>query len=103
MTDEAAAPSAAPAPAAAAAVAAVAAVDVRIPDRDCAAPARTLLLCSSEDGGVVAWDLHSQVLVRRLHAQGDSVLALGVHPNRRVFATGGMERDAAVRVWVVDA
>ena len=67
------------------------------------------VLCGSEDGGVHVWDLQScaprQVLPGRASADApgdghcDAVVALDVHPTRRLFASGALDADRTVKIW----
>jgi hypothetical protein len=67
------------------------------------------VLCGGEDRGVRAWDLNSRKLLQLLpgrpaaDAPGDghcdTVVALDVHPTRRLFATGALDADRTVKLW----
>ncbi|GAA5924232.1 hypothetical protein JCM1841_006881 [Sporobolomyces salmonicolor] len=58
------------------------------------------LLSGSEDHKVVVWDLQSREVVDTLEAHKDVVVALAHHPTMAILATGGLEKDATVKIWI---
>jgi COMPASS component SWD3 len=71
------------------------------------------VLCGGEDRGVRLWDLNSRALRQLLPGRAsadapgdghcDTVVALDVHPQRRVFATGALDADRSVKLWSAEA
>jgi COMPASS component SWD3 len=67
------------------------------------------VLCGGEDRGVRLWDLNRcalrQLLPGRESADApgdghcDTVVALDVHPTRRLFASGALDADRTVKIW----
>ncbi|GAA5919647.1 hypothetical protein JCM5296_004786, partial [Sporobolomyces johnsonii] len=58
------------------------------------------LLSGSEDHKVVIWDLQSREVFDTFEAHKDVVVALGHHPTMAILATGGLEKDATVKIWI---
>ncbi|KDN37456.1 WD40 repeat-like protein [Tilletiaria anomala UBC 951] len=59
-----------------------------------------LVVCGSEDQKVVLWDLQTKEVVQKLEAHRDTVLALAVHPFLPIIASGSMEHDPTIRLWL---
>ena len=67
------------------------------------------VLCGGEDRGVRLWDLNGQQVRQVLPGRDspdapgdghcDTVVALDVHPTRRLFASGALDADRTVKVW----
>ncbi|GJN90154.1 hypothetical protein Rhopal_003153-T1 [Rhodotorula paludigena] len=58
------------------------------------------LLTGSEDHKVVMWDIQSRQVARTWDAHKDVVMALSHHPSLAILATGALERDPVVKIWV---
>ena len=71
------------------------------------------VLCGGEDRGVRLWDLNGQQVRQVLPGRDapdapgdghcDTVVALDVHPTRRVFASGALDADRTVKIWTHEA
>mmetsp|Transcript_9431 Transcript_9431/g.23670 ORF Transcript_9431/g.23670 Transcript_9431/m.23670 type:complete len:238 (+) Transcript_9431:515-1228(+) len=58
------------------------------------------VVSGSEDGEIVVWEVHSRKVLQRLGGHGDCVLGVDCHPMVPAIASGTMEKDKIVRVWV---
>eukprot|EP00959_Pyramimonas_sp_CCMP1952_P448965 9401005-Pyramimonas_sp.AAC.1 len=73
-------------------------------------PQHQYIVSGSEDHGVYLWDLNSREIVQKLDgresadAQGDGhcdvVVAIDCHANRPVIASGSLEKDKTVKIWI---
>ena len=67
------------------------------------------VLCGGEDRGIRLWDLNTrtvrQLLPGRPSADApgdghcDTVVALDVHPTRRLLASGALDADRTIKLW----
>ncbi|KAH8088226.1 WD40 repeat-containing protein [Filobasidium floriforme] len=57
------------------------------------------ILSGSDTSEVCIWDGQSKELLQRLEGHTDTVIALAVHPFKRMIATGGLERDKTIILW----
>lgn len=58
------------------------------------------VVSGSEDGRLLVWNLQSaQIETTIENAHDDAVLAVSAHPRRDLIATGGMTKDATVKLW----
>ncbi|GAA5826177.1 hypothetical protein JCM5353_003834 [Sporobolomyces roseus] len=56
----------------------------------------------SKEGGyrVVKWDLQTRQIVDSWIAHKDVVIALAHHPTLPILATGGLEKDKTIKIWI---
>eukprot|EP01103_Thecamoeba_quadrilineata_P010630 TRINITY_DN2345_c0_g1_i2.p1 TRINITY_DN2345_c0_g1~~TRINITY_DN2345_c0_g1_i2.p1 ORF type:complete len:129 (+),score=23.85 TRINITY_DN2345_c0_g1_i2:587-973(+) len=59
-----------------------------------------LIISASEDNSVYLWDLQTKNIIQKLEGHTDSVIAVDSHPTQSVIASGSLERDKSVRVWI---
>ncbi|GAA5957171.1 hypothetical protein JCM8115_003978 [Rhodotorula mucilaginosa] len=63
-------------------------------------PDGRFLLTGSEDQKVYAYDIQSRQAVHKFAAHKDVVVAIAHHPTMGMFATGALEKDPVVKIWV---
>jgi COMPASS component SWD3 len=56
----------------------------------------------SEDKCVYIWDLQERNILHKLEGHTDIVISVSCHPTENKIASGGLENDRAVRLWVQD-
>ncbi|KAK6903999.1 hypothetical protein I203_107511 [Kwoniella mangroviensis CBS 8507] len=61
-----------------------------------------LIVSGSENGKIVIWDLQSKNVCQVLQGHLNTVVAIAVHPNGRIIASGGLEPEKSIRLWRVD-
>ncbi|WVQ68988.1 uncharacterized protein L199_007199 [Kwoniella botswanensis] len=61
-----------------------------------------LIVAGSENGKIVIWDLQSKNVCQVLQGHLNTVVAIAVHPNGRIIASGSLEPEKSIRVWRVD-
>ncbi|GAA6036694.1 hypothetical protein JCM8097_003432 [Rhodosporidiobolus ruineniae] len=66
-------------------------------------PSGKYLLAGSEDHKVVKWDLQSRQVVEAWEAHRDVVMAIAHHPSQGILATGALEKDPVVKIWLAPA
>ena len=49
---------------------------------------------------VYIWDLRSRQIVQKLTGHTDMVLAVACHPSKSLIASGALDIDKTVRIWV---
>ncbi|GAA6020516.1 hypothetical protein JCM11491_001382 [Sporobolomyces phaffii] len=59
-----------------------------------------LLAGSEENNKVFKWDLQTRQIVDSFIAHKDVVIALAYHPTLPILATGGLEKDKSIKVWI---
>ncbi|KAJ8614568.1 hypothetical protein CTAYLR_004077 [Chrysophaeum taylorii] len=62
-------------------------------------PKNHAVVSGSEDGRLVVWNLQTAAIEHSIPAHDDAVLAVDPHPREDLVATGGMTRDALVKLW----
>jgi len=77
-------------------------------------PQYQYIVSGSEDHGVYLWELNTRELVQQLHgkksadAEGDCdghcdvVVAIDCHKDKQVIASGSLEKDKTVKIWIDD-
>mmetsp|Transcript_9432 Transcript_9432/g.23672 ORF Transcript_9432/g.23672 Transcript_9432/m.23672 type:complete len:257 (+) Transcript_9432:515-1285(+) len=63
-------------------------------------PRAQAVVSGSEDGEIVVWDVQSRKVLQKLVGHGDCVLSVDCHPMVPAIASGAMEKDKTVKVWV---
>ncbi|GAA5886337.1 hypothetical protein JCM16303_002503 [Sporobolomyces ruberrimus] len=61
---------------------------------------RFLIAGSEEENRVFKWDLQTRQVVESWIAHKDVVIALACHPTLPLLATGALEKDKTIKVWV---
>lgn len=62
----------------------------------------TWVICGSESGKIVVWELNSRQVIQTLdNTRGHTrpVIALAVSPDSRYIASGSLEPDKSICVW----
>ncbi|EFP00617.1 CRE-SWD-3.3 protein [Caenorhabditis remanei] len=57
------------------------------------------IVCGSEDGRIIVWDVQKKTILQELICHTTPVLATDSHPTRNMMASGGLEPDHEVRIW----
>jgi len=63
---------------------------------------RKFVFAGSEDHTLVVWNLQNKRVEHRLTGHTDVVVAADSHPTKFAFASGGLDEDCTVRVWLPD-
>ncbi|GAA5939911.1 WD40 repeat domain-containing protein [Sporobolomyces koalae] len=58
------------------------------------------LLTGSEDFQIFKWDLQSRQVVENWQAHKDVVVAVAYHPTLPILATGALEKDKTIKIWL---
>jgi len=54
----------------------------------------------SEDNKIYLWDLQTREIMQVLDGHQDVVVAVATHPQQNMIASGSMDSDLTVKVWV---
>ncbi|GAA5849122.1 hypothetical protein JCM8547_006455 [Rhodosporidiobolus lusitaniae] len=66
-------------------------------------PSGKYLLAGSEDHKIVKWDIQSREVVEAWVAHRDVVISVAYHPTQGILATGALEKDPTVKIWLTPA
>ncbi|KAK4335785.1 COMPASS component SWD3 [Rhodotorula toruloides] len=61
------------------------------------------LLAGSEDHKVVMWNIQTREIVSSWIAHKDVVMAVAHHPTQGILATGALEKDPVIKIWMTPA
>ncbi|KAF8664544.1 hypothetical protein HU200_054726 [Digitaria exilis] len=60
------------------------------------------IVSGSEDNCVYIWDLQGRNILQKLEGHTDTVISVSCHPSENKIASGGLDNDRTVRLWVQD-
>ncbi|BGP17530.1 hypothetical protein JCM10213_004072 [Rhodosporidiobolus nylandii] len=66
-------------------------------------PSGRYLLAGSEDHKVVKWDIQSREVVEVWVAHRDVVMTIAHHADQGILATGALEKDPTIKIWLTPA
>lgn len=58
------------------------------------------IISGSEDNCIYIWNLQTKEVAQKLQGHKDVVLAVACHPMRNIIASGSIEQDTSVKIWV---
>ena len=58
------------------------------------------VVCGAEDSKLWIWDLQTKEALQTIPGHSDVIVALAVHPTQPIIATGSMEHDPSIRLWM---
>ena len=61
------------------------------------------IVSGSEDNCVYIWDLQGRNILQKLEGHTDTVVSVSCHPTENKIASGGLDNDRTVRLWVQDS
>ncbi|WWC67687.1 uncharacterized protein I206_101599 [Kwoniella pini CBS 10737] len=62
----------------------------------------TWIISGSENGKIIIWDLQLKSVIQILEGHNSTVVALAVHPNGRLIASGTLEPEKSIKLWRID-
>ncbi|KQK15624.1 COMPASS-like H3K4 histone methylase component WDR5B [Brachypodium distachyon] len=60
------------------------------------------IVSGSEDNCVYIWDLQGKNILQKIEGHTDAVISVSCHPTENKIASGSLDNDRTVRLWVQD-
>uniref|UniRef100_M8B3K4 WDR5-like beta-propeller domain-containing protein n=1 Tax=Aegilops tauschii TaxID=37682 RepID=M8B3K4_AEGTA len=60
------------------------------------------IVSGSEDKCVYIWDLQGKNILQKMEGHSDAVISVSCHPTENKIASGSLDNDKTVRLWVQD-